>query len=75
MQLVLFEHLDGHRPKRVEADVERHPLHVQPFEQLGGEVETGGRSCGGAFLLGVDGLVALWLGERLGDVRRQGHLA
>jgi hypothetical protein len=31
--------------------VERHPLHVQPFEQLGGEVKTGGRSCGGAFLL------------------------
>ena len=38
-------------------------------------MEPGGGRCGGALLLGVDGLVALGVAERLDDVRGQRRLA
>src|SRR6202011_1913613 len=46
----------------------------KPFEQLGREVEPGRRSRRRAGPGRVDRLVALWLYERLGDVRRQRRL-
>ena len=74
VQLVLLERRRRQRPEGVEADVERDALDVEPLEQLGREVEAGGRSGGGARLVRVDGLVARRIGERLGDVRRQRRL-
>ena len=44
-------------------------------EKLRREVEAGRGRGGRAFLLGEDGLVALGVGERLHDVRRQRRLA
>ena len=43
VELVLLERLDRERPEGVEADVEGDALHVEPREQLGREVEPGGR--------------------------------
>ena len=75
MQLVLLERLGRERAERVEADVQRHALDVEPREQLGREVQPGGRRRGRARLVRVDGLVARRVGERLGDVGRQRRLA
>ena len=72
---VLVELVDGERPEGVEPDVERDALELEPRQQLGREVEAGGRRRRRAGLLGVDGLVALGVGERLGDVGRQRRLA
>ena len=55
--------------------MERDVLDVEPAEQLGREVEPGGRRGGRAGLVGVDRLVAPGVGERLRDVRRQRRLA
>jgi hypothetical protein len=74
VQPVLGERLGRHRPERVEADVQRYPLDVQRSEELGREMEARGRRRRRAALVGVNGLVALGILERLGDVRRQGGL-
>src|SRR5215211_2771062 len=71
---MLGEVFHAHGPERVEPDVERDALDVQPAEQLGREVEARRRSGGRAGLVGVDGLVALRVDERLRDVRRQRRL-
>ena len=55
--------------------MQRHPLDVERRQQLGGEMETGRRRGRRARLVGVDGLVAAGIGERLVDVRRQRRLA
>ena len=67
--------LDLQRPEGVEADVERDALDVEPRQQLRREVQPGGRRRGRPGLVRVHRLVALGIGERLGDVRRQRHLA
>ena len=54
--------------------MERHALDIQPLQQLRREVETGRRRGRRALLPRVDGLVALRVGERLGDVGRQRSL-
>ena len=72
---VLLEPLLGHRPERVEPDVERDAARVEPREQLRREVQAGGRRRGRAHRARVDGLVAGGIGERLRDVRRQRRLA
>ena len=69
------EIVHGHRAERVQSDVESHPLDVQAGEQFRREVEAGRRCGGRALVLRVDRLVALGIGERLGDVRRQGRLS
>jgi hypothetical protein len=72
---VLGERRLGDGAKRVEPDVQRHALHVQLREQAGREVEPGGGRRRGAGLVRIDRLVALRVGERLRDVRRQRRLA
>ena len=72
---VLLERRLGHGPERVEADVQRHALDVELREQLGREVQAGGRRGRGAGVARVDRLVARGVGERRGDVRRQRRLA
>ena len=52
-----------------------HPLSLDLFQQLWGEVQAGSGSCRRAFLPGVNGLVALLILQAGFDVRRQGHLA
>ena len=74
VQLVLGQILDRDRPERVEPHVQRHPLDVQPREQLRCEVQARGRRRRRALLRGVDRLVPLGVGKRLGDVRRQRRL-
>ena len=46
-----------------------------PLQQLRGEMEAGGGSGGGAFLLRVYGLVTVRVGELFVDIGRQGHFA
>src|SRR5439155_25146443 len=58
----------AHRPKRVEADVERDALDVEAGEQLRREVQSRRRRGSRAGLARVHGLVALRVGERNGDV-------
>ena len=72
---VLLERRLVHGAERVEADVQRDALDVERCEQLRREVQAGGRRGGGAGVARVDGLVALGIGERRGDVRRQRRLA
>ena len=71
MQLVLGQIVDRDRAERVEPDVQRDPLDVEPCQHLGCEVQPCRRRCRGALCCGVDGLIALRVVERLGDVRRQ----
>ena len=51
------------------------PLTAPTLEQHRREVQAGSRGGRGPLVARVDGLVALGIGERLGDVRRQRHLA
>ena len=74
VDVVLLDDVGLQRPERVEPDVQRHPLDVEPREQPVREVQTGGRRGSRALLARVDGLVPLGIGERLGDVRRQRRL-
>ncbi len=48
---------------------------AERVEHLGGEVQSGGGRRHRARLVSVDGLVALGVGQRRGDVRGQGHVA
>ena len=75
MQLVLGERLNRDRTERVQADMERDALDLEPAEQLRREVQARGRRRGRALASRVDGLVALRVPERLRDVRRQRRLA
>ena len=80
MDPVLVDELAFERPKRVEAHVQRHARTPdaaigQRGQQLGGEVEPGGRCGRRARRLGVDGLVALGRCGSIADVRRERHLA
>ena len=54
--------------------MEGDPLDVEPGEELGREVESGGRRRCRARDVRVDGLVALRVGERLRDVRGKRRL-
>ncbi len=72
---VLLDHVLRERPEGVEADVQGDALDVEPGEQLGGEVEPGGRRRRRALGAGVDRLVSGRVGERGRDVRRQRRLA
>ena len=74
VDVVLLDHVGLQRPERVEPDVQRHALDVESREQLGREVQAGRRRRRRALLARVDGLVALGVGERLRDVRRQRRL-
>ena len=70
----------GDRAERVEADDELDLGLLdtglrQPIEQFVGEVQSGGRRRSATRLTGVDRLVAIGVGQALGDVRRQRHLA
>src|SRR5213080_4020236 len=71
---MLAEIVDGDGAKRVEADMERHPLDVEAAQDLLREVQSRRRGGGGARLERIHGLVALGIGEWLGDVRRQRRL-
>ena len=71
---MVVEVLDGDGPKRVEADVERDPLDVEPRKNLVREVQTGRRCGRGSGCTRVHGLVPRGIGEGLGDVGRQGSL-
>ena len=51
--------------------MQRDPLHVQPREEAGREVQPGRRGRRGAPLPRIDGLIALGILQRLRDVRRQ----
>jgi hypothetical protein len=75
MELVLVERLARHGPERVEPDVKRHRHRIERGEELRREVEAGRRCSGRARGVGVHGLVAARIGERLADVRRQRRLA
>ena len=44
-------------------------------KQLGGEVKTGGRCCGRAFVLGIYGLITASVLELCCDVRRERHVS
>ena len=55
--------------------MKRDALDVELRQELRREVEAGGRRRRRARIARVDGLVALRLGERLGDVRGKRHLA
>ncbi len=70
VQRVILDAVDRERPEGVEADVERHALDVELREQLGREVQPRGRRGGRAGRSRIDRLVAVGVGERLGDVRR-----
>ena len=70
----------GDRPERVEADDELDRAIATPRGRVRradsvGQVQTGSRRGHGSGLRGVDRLVAIGIGERSGDVRRQRHLA
>ena len=52
-----------------------HALLLYLFQQLGGEVQSGGWRGSGALVLGVDGLVTAAILQLFVDVGRQGHLA
>src|SRR5262245_13341267 len=63
VQRVLLETLLGHRPERVQADMERDRDVLDPAEQVGREVQPGGRRCGRARVACVHRLVALGIVE------------
>ena len=68
----------AHRPKRVEPDVEfdrrdRHPGVSILFEELRREVQARCRRGSRALVSREHGLVLVRIGQRLGDVGRQGH--
>ena len=75
MQPVLLERLGRQRPERVEPDVQRDSLDIQPRQQFGSEVKTRRGRRRRAWRSRVDGLVALRVAQGLHDVRRQRHLA
>src|SRR2546423_13068660 len=72
---MLAEIFDGDGTKGVETDVQRHTFDGEATQHVIREVQPGGRSCGRPRFMGVHRLVALGIGERLGDVRRQRRLA
>ena len=71
---MLRELAGGDRPERVEPNVERHPLDIQPREHLRREMQARRWSRGRALLLRIDGLVPLGIFEPLRDVWRQRRL-
>ena len=75
VELVLRQICNCHRPEGVEADVQGDSLEVEALEQLRREVQAGGRRRSRALVSRVDGLVALRILQRLGNVRRQRRLA
>ena len=79
VQRVVGEIVHGHGPERVEADAERHLDHLvaaaQPLQQGRREVQACGGSGGRPRVAGIHGLVALRVGERRSDVRRERHLS
>ncbi len=70
MHDVILQPLDLHRPEGAEADVEGDEGVVEAGQQLGREVEPGGRRGHRAELVRVDGLVAL----AVVDSRRSGRI-
>ena len=72
---VVGELVHSNGPERVEPDVQRDPLDVEPIKQLRREVQAGRRRCGRAIASRVDRLVALRVLERLGDVGRERSLS
>ena len=75
VERMILDALDRERPERVEADVQRHALDVEPGEELRREVEARRRGRRGAFGRRVHRLVALGIEKRLRDVRRQRRLS
>jgi hypothetical protein len=68
VNLVILDALDPDWLKRPQADMEGDvdgfdSALADAVEDFRGEVETGGRSCNGAALLSIDGLVALAVAE------------
>ena len=79
VHLVVGDLLRLHRAEGAQAHMQQHrhdgdALLPDALQKRRGEVQAGRRRGGGAFGLGVDGLVALAVPELLMDVGRQGHL-
>src|SRR5439155_12463815 len=68
---VILEGLGLQGPEGVEADVQGDAFQVEPAEDVGSEVQAGGGRRRRTLLARVHRLVALRIGERLDDVRRE----
>jgi hypothetical protein len=75
VQLVLGEMPRRDRSERVEPDMKRHALDLESREELRCEVQAGGRRGRRTGFACVHRLVALWIGQRLDDVRRERRLS
>ena len=80
MHFVIFHvfHLNGSEGAQTHVQKHRHDIHAlcaDSVHQLRREVQSGGRRGGGAFLFGVNGLIALLILQFFVDVGGEGHFA